>query len=318
MRFSRFALLLWGMSTSCSGPAPAPAPADARVERGRYLAQNVAICFYCHSDIAWKQPGNPPVAGAVGAGSVPFSDEALPFLNVPNITPDRETGLGAWSDAEIRRALRRGTSRDGRRLFPVMPYAFFHEMSDGDVDALIAYLRTLAPVRRAVPVSAFPPPLAGMLKGMPELPERSVPEPDRSSPVAYGKYLATVAACADCHTPMRPDGSKIAGMAFAGGMKMKGMWGEAVSPNLTPDPSGIPHYTEALFLQVLRTGDVGGRRLNAIMPWGYYHGMSDADLRAILAYLRTLPPVRHRVDNTTAPTPCAVCGVSHGLGDLNR
>jgi hypothetical protein len=68
----------------------------------------------------------------------------------------------------------------------------------------------------------------------------------------------------------------------------------------------------------MRTGEIGGRRLNAIMPWGCYHGMTDDDLRCILAYLRTLPPVRHRVDNTSPPTPCATCGGTPGLGELNR
>ena len=304
-------------SLSC-GPSAGAAPSDSRVERGRYLAQNVAICFYCHSDIAWDKPGNPPREGRVGAGSVPFSDANLPFLNVPNITPDRETGLGQWTDAEIRRAIRCGKSRDGRRLFPVMPSYFLQAMSDGDVDALTAYLRTLAPVRNAVPPSRFPPPLEAMLKTLPEIPERPVPEPDRTSTVAYGKYLVSIAACGDCHTPLRPDGSRVLNMEFGGGFRQKGKWGEVTSPNLTPDPSGIPYYTEDLFLKVMRTGEVGGRRLNAIMPWGYYHGMTDDDLRCILAYLRTLPPVRHRVDNTSPPTPCATCGGTHGLGELNK
>lgn len=303
---------------SCAEPAADPGRVDARVERGRYLANHVSICFYCHSDIDWKKPGFPPREDRMGAGSVPFSDAALPFLNVPNITPDPETGLGAWSDAEIRRALRCGKSRDGRRLLPVMPYFFFQEMSDADADALTAYLRTLAPVRRAVPPSQFPPPIAAMLQGLPELPERAVPEPDRSSAVAYGKYLVSLAACGDCHTPMGAGGLRIPNMEFGGGFHLKGPWGEVTSPNITPDPSGIPHYTEELFLKVMKTGDVGGRKLNAIMPWGYYHGMKDDDLRAILAYLRTLRPVSHRVDNTSPPKPCATCGRRHGLGELNR
>jgi cytochrome c553 len=309
-------LLLAACSDHYHGPAPKKE--ESPVERGRYLANHVAICFYCHSDIDWKKPGNPPKADRLGAGSVPFSDATMPFLNVANITPDRETGIGAWSDEEIRRAIRCGKSRDGRKLFPVMPYFFLQEMSDADSNALVAYLRSLKPVKNVVPPSPFPPPLVGMLKGLPELPDRSVPEPDRSSPVAYGKYLVSLAACGDCHTPMRPDGSRIPTMMFGGGFHMKGLWGEVTSPNITPDPSGIPHYTEEFFIKVLKTGDVGGRKLNAIMPWGYYHGMKDDDLRAIFAYLKTVPPVKHRVDNTSTPKPCGLCGGTHGLGDLNR
>lgn len=312
------ALLAVPVLLSCAdSPAPAAA-ADPRVERGRYLANHVAICFYCHSDVDWAKPGNPARPDRLGAGSVPFSEASLPFLNAPNLTPDRDTGLGAWTDAEIGRALRRGTGRDGRRLFPAMPYFFLHDTSDADLAAIVAYLRTLAPVRNPVPPSAYPPPVLEMLKRLPELPERPVPEPDRTSPVQYGKYLATLAACADCHTPMKPDGSRIPGMALAGGQRLRGPWGDATSPNLTSDPSGIPHYTEELFLKVMRTGDVGGRRLNGLMPWGYYHGMTDADLKAIFAFLRTLPPTPHRVDNTTPPTPCARCGGTHGLGEFNR
>lgn len=315
LRASVAVLLVVGMS--CAKPGE-KTQEDPRVARGRYLTHHVSLCFYCHGEVDFKKPGAPPKPERLGAGSVPFIEAGTPFLNVPNITPHRETGIGQWSDAEIRRALRQGVSRDGRRLFPVMPYFLFHSMSDADTDAVIAYLRTLKPVENKIPLSKFPPPLAAMLKGLPALPERAVPEPDRSSPAAYGKYLATAGLCADCHTPMTPQGQRIEKLAMAGGMALKGPWGEATSANLTTAPSGIPHYTEELFLQVMRTGNVGGRRLNPIMPWGYYHGMTDGDLKAVFAYLKTLPPIKHRVDNTTEPTPCPTCGGKHGLGEMNR
>src|SRR5262249_10313453 len=222
------------------------------------------------------------------------------------------------TNQQIRRTIRPGPSRDGRRLFPVMPYLYYHHMSDGDLDAIVLYLRTLTPIRNAVPPSAYPPPVAAMLKSMPEPPEESVQEPDRSSRIAYGKYLTTLGTCGNCHTPLRPDGSQVPRMECAGGFLLKGPWGQVTSTNLTPDPSGIPHYTDELFLQVLKTGNIGGRRLNAIMPWGYYHGMKDEDILAIRAYLRTLAPVSHRVDNTSPSKPCVKCGGNHGLGDLNR
>ncbi len=87
--------------------------------------------------------------------------------------------------------------------------------------------------------------------------------------------------------------------------------------NITPDPSGIAHYDEALFIQTLHTGQLAGRTLTPIMPFANFKNMTDDDLKDIFAYLKTLPPVKHRVSNTDPPTKCPVCGQIHGLGDLN-
>jgi hypothetical protein len=106
--------------------------------------------------------------------------------------------------------------------------------------------------------------------------------------------------------------------AFAGGMPFKGPWGEVTSANITPDASGIAYYDEALFVKTLRTGHVGARKLNSIMPWGYYRNMTDDDLKAIFSYLQTLTPVQHRVDNTEEATACDICGGHHGYGDRNH
>jgi hypothetical protein len=114
------------------------------------------------------------------------------------------------------------------------------------------------------------------------------------------------------------DGQFISELAFGGGMSFDGPWGKVTSANITPDPSGISYYDEKLFLQVMRTGHVGARKLNSIMPWGYFRNMTDEDLKAIFAYLRTLPPVKHRVDNTEEATACPVCGGKHGYGEKNH
>lgn len=87
--------------------------------------------------------------------------------------------------------------------------------------------------------------------------------------------------------------------------------------NITPDPSGISYYDEALFVRVMRTGQVEARKLNSFMPWGYFRNMTDEDLKVIFAYLRTLKPAQHRVDNTEAPTYCKLCRQKHGYGDRN-
>jgi hypothetical protein len=106
-------------------------------------------------------------------------------------------------------------------------------------------------------------------------------------------------------------------MDFAGGEIFEGPWGKVATANLTPDPSGIPYYDEALFVQAMRTGSVKARSLNQIMPWHFFRNMTDDDLKADFAYLKTLKPVKHLVDNTEPPTLCKVDKTMHGGGDKN-
>lgn len=292
-----------------------PVTERARLERGRYLVENVMLCFACHSEVNWDAPDAPVVAGTKGAGA-PFPETVLPFpLNSPNITPDPETGAGSWTDTQFAGAIREGIGHDGRVLFPGMPYPFFHQLSDEDLAAVIAYLRSLPPVRHEVPKTPLPDELQQVLRPMPIT--APVPPPDSSDPVKRGEYLATMGLCGDCHTPLDEHMQLIQELAFAGGRSLVGGWGEAASHNITPDPSGIAHYDEELFIKVLRTGNPGGRQLNPIMLWGYYRNMTDEDLKAIFAYLQSLKPVKHRVDNTETPTYCKLCRQTHGFGDRN-
>ena len=103
-------------------------------------------------------------------------------------------------------------------------------------------------------------------------------------------------------------------MLFGGGFLLTGPWGAVVSTNITMDPSGIPYYDEATFRKALRKGIIGARKLNHIMPYGYFQRMTDDDLDAIFAFLKTVKPVHHRVDNTEPPVPCKICKQTHGLG----
>lgn len=290
---------------------------EARLERGRYLVEGPMHCFACHSPVEWNQPGTPPVAGMKGAGTR-FPEEGLPFpINAPNITPDPETGIGALSDEEIGRAIREGIGRDGRRLFPIMGYMEYRHMSDDDLAAVIAYLRSIPPVNNPVGPSPLPEPVQALLP--PPMPLTGpVPPPDANDRVARGEYIAHLANCTSCHTPldMQTIRPKV-DLFLAGGFRLKGPWGELTGPNLTPDASGIAHYDEAMFVQMMRTGQVVGKKLNPIMLTGYFRQMTDQDLKDLWAYLRTLPPVQHRVDNTEPPTVCARCGGAHGFGDRN-
>jgi hypothetical protein len=116
---------------------------------------------------------------------------------------------------------------------------------------------------------------------------------------------------------VQQNGQRLAALDLAGGFLLRGPWGEAASANLTPDPSGIPYYDEALFLEVMRTGYAKARKLNQIMPWWNFRNLTDDDLKAMFAYLRTVPAVKHRVDNSAPPTLCRICGMRHGAGDQN-
>jgi mono/diheme cytochrome c family protein len=269
----------------------------------------------CHSDVAWKKPGAPPFEQKKGAGHN-WSDVGLPFLTAPNITPDTKTGSGTWTDADFQRAIREGIGHDGRRLFPLMPYMNFRSMSDEDLASVVSYIRSIRPVSNELPTTTVPPEIKNALPPHEPVTE-PVPEPDMTNPVERGAYLVTLANCTECHTPRDEKGSPKAGLEFSGGSVLKGPWGEVASANLTPHASGISYYDEQMFLQTIRTGQVKARKLNSIMPWGYFRNMTDDDLKAIFAYLRTLRPVQHRVDNTERPTQCPLCGEKHGYGNRN-
>jgi mono/diheme cytochrome c family protein len=290
-----------------------------RLERGRYLVEAVSGCMDCHSPHDWTRHDAPILPGKEGAGQ-DFSlvEKGLPGRIVaPNLTPDPETGAGAWSDDALARAIREGIGHDGRALFPMMPYQHFRKLPDEDVASIVVYLRSLPPVHNSLPPTEVAFPVKYLMRSAPQPLDGPVPDPDLSDPVRRGAFLVNAAVCADCHTPDHM-GQPLPGMDFAGGRLMDGAWGRVASANLTPDPSGIPYYDEDRFVTVLRTGYVGARRLNQIMPWSSFRNMTDGDLRAIYAYVKTLTPVKHSVDNTEAPTYCAVDKSSHGLGDRNK
>lgn len=268
----------------------------ASVPRGEYIVRNAAVCGQCHAADPKHDPDGPL------SGGMEFHDWRIGTARAANLTSDSETGLGAWSDAEIVRAMRNGQARNGRLLAPVMPYEWFHQMSDEDAFAVAQYLRTLPPVRNQVSQS---PNLAfkiGKLFLGPK-PANTASAPPRAATAEYGGYLSQhVALCAECHTPRggirsEPDKSRLfAGMANP----PKGF--PANPSNLTPDAAtGIGQWSEADFIRTLRTGvDPSGRALHPFMPWHQLQRMSDDDLRAIYRYLRTIPAIHNAVPWTTA------------------
>jgi mono/diheme cytochrome c family protein len=287
----------------------------ARLERGKYLVDAVTGCLGCHSDAEFSKPGSPPKEGRLGAGTVWIGSDT-PWVVAPNITPDKETGAGNWTDDTLARSIREGVGHDGRALLPIMPYPHYRSMSDEDIASVIVYIRSLPPVRNQLPAIKIPFPLNFLIKDVPQPITAPVSQPDQSTPVARGAYLVKLGVCADCHTPQER-GQPIAGMDFAGGFVMTAPTGTVASANITPDASGIAYYDENLFVHAMREGKVGARQLNAAMPWWFYGKMTDDDLKSLFTYLRTLKSVRHRVDNAVPPTPCKLCRMKHGLGESN-
>jgi mono/diheme cytochrome c family protein len=285
-----------------------------RLKRGAYLVEHVTGCTVCHTPQEEGANGPEIVAAKKGSGQV-FPIPGLPgTLVAPNITPDPETGVGNLTDDQLARAIREGLSHDGQTLFPMMPYAHFRRMSDEDLASVIVYIRTLPPIRNSLPRTEIHFPLKYLIRGVPE-PVTQTVQADLSTQVSRGEYLVNLAVCSECHTP-RKRGRLDSTMKFAGGQTFDSS-GKVVSPNITPDATGIGNYTEDMFVKVLRTGYVGKRQLNTVMPWQFYSGQSDEDLKAMYAYLRIVPAVNHRVDNTKPSTVCKKCGVAHGAGDSN-
>jgi hypothetical protein len=294
-------------------------PTAERLARGTYLVKHVTPCMECHSPHKWGQHDAPIESQLLGAGQE-MPVKGLPGRVVaPNISPDPETGAANWTDDQLARAIREGIGHDGRALFPLMPYQRYRSMSDEDLASIIVYLRSLPPARRQQPATQVIFPVRYLMRTVPEPLPATVPAPDVSTPKKRGAYLVTIGACGECHTPQDDHGQPIRGLEFAGGFVFDGPWGRVASANLTPDPSGIPYYDVALFREVLRTGYVKARRVNQVMPWHAFGGMTDDDVAAVFAHLTTLTAVVHRVTNDEGvpPTFCKVCRQRHGYGDRN-
>ncbi|HET7320894.1 MAG TPA: cytochrome c [Longimicrobiaceae bacterium] len=295
-----FVALVAPFTVACGGgnvPLPDLSPSavgdtTGLVARGEYLVRSVAVCGHCHAADPEHDPDGPL------SGGLAFHDWRLGTIRASNLTPDSATGIGAWSEAEIVRAIRTGEDREGHLLAPVMPYEWLHGLSDRDALAIARYLKSLPPVQHEVEND---PNLVFRLAKIFFLGPKHAPHgtyPVRAGTAEYGQYLALHAGlCVDCHTPRTgirstPDRDRL----FAGDASPpKGL--PANPDNITPDSAtGIGGWSESDFLRALRTGvNPAGDTLHPFMPWREYRRMTDEDLAAIYRYLRTIPPIRNRV-----------------------
>jgi mono/diheme cytochrome c family protein len=258
----------------------------------------------CHGSQGGHSPEDPPSGGSeIDATEI---GPGFGFIYVSNITPDPETGIGAWSDGELVRSLREGLDREGRVLFPAMEAELWRGLSDEDALALVAYLRSLPPVRNEVPANRFSFVAKalialGIMKPQPAI-TAPVVAPPRGATAEYGEYLASHASmCAGCHTPRSPNTGEydltqpLAGGIFALGLPEEGY--SATGSNLTPDvATGIGDWSEEQFMIAMRTGlRPDGTVMLPFMPWPSYNRWSEDDLRAVWLYLTSLEPIVHEI-----------------------
>ncbi|MFA6085944.1 c-type cytochrome [Mucilaginibacter sp.] len=274
-----------------------------RIERGKYLANHVAVCIDCHSTRDWNKFAGPIVPNGLGAGGEKF-DGRVGFpgeVYVPNITP---ANLKNWTDGELYRAITTGVKKDGSAIFPIMPWQSYSKMDPDDVYNIIAYIRTLEPHQATYPKRKLDFPLNLIVNTMPKKAEPGK-RPAENDTLQYGAYLVQTAACRECHTKA-DKGVPISGMDLAGGNEYNIGNGITLrSANISPDNgTGIGKWTKEQFISkfkqfangTLKPFEVKPGEFQTIMPWWRYSGMNEKDLGAIYAYLKTVKPVKNQVN----------------------
>ena len=286
------------------GPAPdlKIVSTPEKVEKGKYLANHVVICMDCHSTRDWTYFAGPMKPDSLGMGGEIF-DQTMGFpgsIHAANITP---SGIGDWTDGEVFRAITTGVRKNGKPIFPVMPYHNYGKIDPKDIESIIAYIRTLPPIEHKVPESSYDFPMNFIIHTIPKKsePTKRPPSTDR---VAYGRYLVRAASCGECHTPF-DKGTFDTTKYLAGGRTFSLPSGDVTSANLTSDKeTGLGNLTKEAFMgkfTAYRDSAYSHRKIDfmkdfaTVMPWPVYSGMKDDDLSAIYDYLVTLKPINHNI-----------------------
>jgi mono/diheme cytochrome c family protein len=261
------------------------AAAQSSVERGSYLMNTIMTCANCHS------PKGPPAATAGKDYSGGLTWDEPPFkVTAPNITTDKDTGIGSWTDAQIKTMLLTGKNPHGVQEAEVMPTKFYPILTPGDLDSIVAYLRTLKPASNKVPDPIYKIALPHhVFPGA----EKSYSQADLNDKLKRGFYLTTIGHCMECHTPFGASGGQdFTNSLGKGGREFPGPWGVSKSRNITSHKTaGIGDWTDAEIKTAITQGKrKDGTPLKGPMGYQYYAKMTDADLDALIAYLRTVLP----------------------------
>ncbi|MBK9404130.1 MAG: c-type cytochrome [Ignavibacteria bacterium] len=270
------------------------------IERGKYLATGFAACIDCHSKRDFSKYAGPLITGTEGMGGEDFG-EGAGYIPAKNITSDKETGLGNWTDGEIFRAITMGVDKNGEPLGPMMPYMYYRNMDENDVKSIIAYIRTLPPVNNKIEDHKLNFPVNLIFRTLPSEPQfKNLPSADNK--IALGEYYA--GACIACHSPMEK-GEFIKDKFLGGGVEYPGPKGGKIrSANISPDKqTGIGNWTKEQFIKKFKSYTIPeGQNIpvkdgefNTVMPWTFLGQASEDDLGAIYDYIMTQKPVSNNV-----------------------
>lgn len=273
-----------------------------RIQRGEYLANNISVCMDCHSTRDWSKFSGPLKEGTLGKGGDRF-DQSIGMPGVyfaRNITPE---GIQRYTDGELYRVITSGVNKEGKAMFPLMPYPYYGKMDREDIYDIIAYIRSLQPIKNDVPPSTHDFPMNFIVN---TIPKKASPEkrPDPSDQVAYGAYLVNAAGCVECHTRFEK-GQIVQEFKFGGGREFPFPDGSVVrSSNISTHPeTGIGKWTEENFIARFKLyadssytpHAVKPGEFNTIMPWTMYGKMKTEDMAAMFAYLKTVAPIENKV-----------------------
>ena len=223
--------------------------------RGKYLVEGPVACGNCHIQ---RGPKGEPLFEKGLSGGVPIIEPEFYNAYPSNITPDKETGIGNWTDAQLAKAI-------------------------------IIYIKAQRPVKNVVPKSTYYYPLPANYG--PAI-TKVIPTPSTANTIQYGEYLATISHCMECHNPMNKKGELIWSKLGAGGQLLHGPWGVSVSRNITPHKNGLKDWTDKQIETSIRYGvDRSGQPYKPPMPFDWLKNISENDLSAIIAYLRSLKPL---------------------------
>ena len=268
--------------------AAGAAAAETPLERGTYLVNRVGACGNCHTP---RQQGVPDLSKKFSGGFQTF-DEPWFTVKGANITPDKETGIGGWSDDALKKALLTGVRPNGITVATVMPYPFYRMMIPSDVDAIVAYLRSLPAIRNEVQAPNYKAQqVAAAVPGA----DKPMTEADLKDPVKRGFYLSSIAHCMACHSraseAVPPDFKTNYGR---GGREFRGPWGASVAANISGSAKGLGGWSDAEIRRALTEGiSKDGRKLKPPMIdyVAYYKTWKPEDLDALIAWIRTIPPI---------------------------